>query len=158
MKKIRCIIVGMGGLSMHMVPILLQKVWYETAAVVDIREEALAKAQSRLSLRDNSLFKNLGEALRKVTADVAIINTPSELHYEQTKAALGAGLHVLVAKPITNDYEQAVELVKIAKEQGLRLTVGDFTFYIMVDSLPKPIAMSSALKAKKEHSDAGAFT
>ena len=123
-KKLRCIVVGMGFISQYMLKFLNQKPWYETAAVMDVRDEALAKARESLSLPEGRTFKSLDAALARTEADVAIISTPSELHFEQTQAALKAGLHVLVAKPVTNNYEQAVELVELAKAQRVTLSVG----------------------------------
>jgi predicted dehydrogenase len=46
------------------------------------------------------------------------------LHYAQCRLALAAGKHVLVAKPITNDFAQAVELADLAKQKGVTLSVG----------------------------------
>ena len=122
--KIRCMIIGMGGLGRAMTRVLTNKPWHQTAAVVDVRDEALENARSDLSLTESQVFNDLGEALGKAEADAAVINTPSELHYEQAKAALESGLHVLVAKPFTNDYEQAVELVDLARDEDLTVSVG----------------------------------
>jgi predicted dehydrogenase len=66
----------------------------------------------------------LDRALASVEADVAIINTPSELHFAQAQAALKAGKHVLVAKPVTNDFAQVVELVELAESVRRSLCVG----------------------------------
>lgn len=55
---------------------------------------------------------------------MVLINTPSELHSAQAKAVLESGRHALVAKPVTNDLAQAVELVEIAKASGRTLSVG----------------------------------
>jgi predicted dehydrogenase len=107
-----------------MARVLSGKTWYQTAAVVDVRDEALENAKSEFSLTDNQVFNDLGEALGKTDADAAVINTPSELHYEQSKVALENGLNVLVAKPFTNDYDQAVELVELARDEGLTISVG----------------------------------
>jgi predicted dehydrogenase len=122
--KIRCTIIGMGGLGKAMVGVLSEKPWYQTAAVVDVRDEALEIARSELSLTENQVYTDLGEALDKTEADAAVINTPSELHYQQSKVALENGLNVLVAKPFTNDYDQAVELVDLARDEGLTISVG----------------------------------
>ena len=115
----RCILVGMGGVSRIMLKALVRRPWYQTAAVVDVREEALGEAAEMLSLPEGHLYKDLSAALSNCRADLAIINTPSELHYEQTRASLEAGLDVLVAKPFTNNFEQAVELILPALSVGL---------------------------------------
>src|SRR5688500_14044809 len=122
--KLRCLWVGLGGISSHVLPIIQKKPWYETAGVVDVRPEALEKAKGSLGLSDRALFKNLDDALRGCDTTAVIVHTPSELHYAQVKAALDAGRHVLVAKPITNDHEQAVELVDLADRKGGTLSVG----------------------------------
>lgn len=128
-NQIRCIYVGMGAIGSIMVPYLQEKPWFTTVAAVDVRDEALAKAGQVLGLPEQALFNNLEEAISRSQADAVIVNTPSEYHYEQAKQALQAGLHVLVAKPITNNYEQAAELVALAAERGLTLSVGQQVRY-----------------------------
>jgi predicted dehydrogenase len=123
-EKVRCLIVGMGGISGAMVSRLRQTPWYATAGVVDVRPEALARAGDVLSLPQEALFTDLDAALAATDAAAVLINTPSELHYTQSRAALEAGKHVLVAKPITNSYEQAEELVHLARARGVTLSVG----------------------------------
>jgi predicted dehydrogenase len=122
--EVRAVVVGMGGISNTMLKFLGQQPWYRTAAVVDIRPQALDAAKEKLGLEGNTLFTDLERALATVEADVVLINTPSELHYAQVRAALNAGLHVLVAKPITNDFAQAVELVELAESVRRSLCVG----------------------------------
>ncbi len=125
----RFIIVGWGGISGNMTSFLRTKPWFDIVGVVDIRPEALTKAQETLSLTDEQLFTDLGVALDEADADGVIINTPSELHFEQAKQALQAGKHVLVAKPITNNLEDAVELVKLAGEKSVTISVGQQVRY-----------------------------
>ncbi|MGN6759034.1 MAG: Gfo/Idh/MocA family protein [Thermomicrobiales bacterium] len=122
--ELRCIVVGMGGISKTMLRELAHKPWYRTVAVVDVRDEALALAGTTLGLPATALFTDLDRALASVHADAVLINTPSELHYAQARAAIAAGRHVLVAKPVTNDYEQAVELVDLAVAHGVTHSVG----------------------------------
>ena len=59
--------------------------------------------------------------------DAVCVATPVASHYAMAKAALLAGKHVLVEKPLTASLAEARELVQIAKEQGLILLV-DHTF------------------------------
>lgn len=121
---LRTLIVGMGGLSQAMSRFLRQYDWQRTVGVVDVRLASLQKAQAELDLPDDALFTDLERALAESAADVALINTPSELHFAQCKAALLAGKDVLVAKPITNNFAEAVELVDLAASLGRKLCVG----------------------------------
>ncbi|MEM7029131.1 MAG: Gfo/Idh/MocA family oxidoreductase [Chloroflexota bacterium] len=135
-EKMRSILVGMGGVSGGMSRILQTKPWHQFVGVVDVRDEALDHAGETLSLPKSARFKDLQATLDTIEADTILINTPSELHYAQTKAALEAGVSPLVAKPITNNYEEAVELVELAREKGVKLCVGQqvrfFRHYLAV--------------------------
>lgn len=73
----------------------------------------------------------LGQGLGAV-----IVATPSGQHYAQVKAALEAGLHVLVEKPIALEIAQARELTELAREKNLRLGV---TFQRRADPLFRAI-------------------
>jgi len=56
--------------------------------------------------------------------DALIIAAPAEAHHVLASAALRAGKHVLVEKPIAADLTQADELAAIAQASGLVLQVG----------------------------------
>ena len=58
-------------------------------------------------------------------SDVVIIaTTPETTHYPFTKEALLAGKHVFVEKPLASTTEEADELIALARERNLKLTVG----------------------------------
>jgi predicted dehydrogenase len=57
-------------------------------------------------------------------SDAVIIAAPADHHFELASAALRAGKHVLVEKPIAATLEQATELAGLAKAAGLVLQVG----------------------------------
>lgn len=62
------------------------------------------------------------ELLPKVDAVSVVV--PTDLHYKVVRECIEAGKHVLVEKPMTLDSGQAEELLKLAKEKGVLLTVG----------------------------------
>jgi predicted dehydrogenase len=113
----------MGDISRQMLGVLKTKPWFECIGVVSRNDVSLAAGKDLASLPDTVLFKDLGRALAEIKPEVVLINTPSELHFTQAKQSLEAGCHVLVAKPITNDFSQAVELVDLAHAQNLTLSV-----------------------------------
>ncbi|MCZ6784088.1 MAG: Gfo/Idh/MocA family oxidoreductase [Proteobacteria bacterium] len=59
--------------------------------------------------------------------DGVVICTPVRTHFPLARAALEAGKHVLVTKPMTDSVESAETLVELAEARGLTLQV-DHTF------------------------------
>jgi scyllo-inositol 2-dehydrogenase (NADP+) len=55
--------------------------------------------------------------------DLVIVNTPVETHFEYAKKVLLAGKHAVVEKAFTTTVAEAQELVNLAKEKGLKLSV-----------------------------------
>ncbi len=58
------------------------------------------------------------EASRSDGVDAVMITTPNHVHFASAKAFLEAGIDVLCDKPLTNDVEEAEELVALARETG----------------------------------------
>jgi predicted dehydrogenase len=55
---------------------------------------------------------------------VMVSATPEHLHHPMAKAALEAGKHVLLEKPIAQTLDEADELIALADDRGLKLTIG----------------------------------
>lgn len=62
--------------------------------------------------------------------EAVYIATPNNLHYENTKMCLLSGKHVLCEKPFTVGKVEAEELFAIAKEKGLFLMEGVWTYHL----------------------------
>lgn len=71
--------------------------------------------------------KNFADMLGDKSLDAVIIATPTSSHFALAKAALEAGKHVLVEKPMTGTSKEAKQLVALAKKQKKLLLV-DHTF------------------------------
>ncbi len=71
--------------------------------------------------------KNVTDMLGDKSLDAVIIATPTSSHFSLAKAALEAGKHVLVEKPMTGTSKEAAQLVSLAKKQKKMLLV-DHTF------------------------------
>lgn len=67
------------------------------------------------------------ELIASPQVDAVVVATPVETHYSLALAALEAGKHVLVEKPLTSTAEQALHLIEEAERRRLVLMV-DHTF------------------------------
>jgi predicted dehydrogenase len=123
--KLRCIVLGCGHIALHMLDHLTTFPWFEAAALVDLNPVALDQAQARFKGEPAPCFQDFNTALSTVQADTVLINTPAEIHTGQTRLALTAGKHVLVAKPFCENYQSAAELVDLAETQGVSLAVAE---------------------------------
>ncbi|ACY13123.1 Gfo/Idh/MocA family protein [Haliangium ochraceum] len=69
-------------------------------------------------------YADYHQMLEMVRPDVVHICTPPGSHLALTKAAVDAGAHVYVEKPLALDYDQSVELVQYVEKAGRKLTIG----------------------------------
>jgi len=95
------------------------------AAIVDPDAGAAASAAASYGVRALSYE----EALADVGIAGVSIASPAGLHFQQAKAALEAGKHVYVEKPVALDLTEAQKLCEIADERGLTLMVGHLLQY-----------------------------
>lgn len=70
-----------------------------------------------------TIYSSIEDLLNDDSIELVVVSTPSFLHFEQAKMALAAGKHVLVEKPYTATYEQALELNRLAEQAGKVITV-----------------------------------
>jgi predicted dehydrogenase len=61
--------------------------------------------------------------------DAVAIATPVSTHYELCRAALEAGTHVVVAKPLAATAVEAQDLKELAEDAGLTLLVDHTSLY-----------------------------
>jgi predicted dehydrogenase len=97
----------------------------EVIAVSDFQVDRLAKVQSRYPAI--KLTTNSQDLFTDPKIDAIAIATPVSTHYDLALAALQAGKHVLVEKPMTVCSQQAIRLIDEAEKRNLVLMV-DHTF------------------------------
>ncbi|HUX08734.1 MAG TPA: Gfo/Idh/MocA family oxidoreductase [Acidobacteriota bacterium] len=92
---------------------------------VDLIPERLDKIQ--MSVTGVICHTSFDEVLKDDDVTVVAIATPLAMHYKLAKAALQAGKHVLIEKPMAPSLREAEELVELADKKKLILMV-DHTF------------------------------
>jgi len=99
----------------------------EVAWVVDVDADRIAQVRSRYP--DVRVSSRPEDVLRDPKVDAVVICTPTITHFSLARAALEAGKHVLVEKPITTRSDQAEELCRLAQAKQRVLLVGHIFLY-----------------------------
>ncbi len=69
------------------------------------------------------IYRSIEELLADEAIELVIVNTPSFTHFQYAKPALLAGKNVVVEKPFTATAAEAKELIELAAEKKLMLSV-----------------------------------
>ncbi len=86
-------------------------------------------------------YGSYDEMLNDPEVDIVYIATPNSLHYEQAKASLLAGKHVICEKPFTLTSEDAEDLFMLARERNLFIMEAVWTrFHPVVKTVREIIA------------------
>jgi predicted dehydrogenase len=72
---------------------------------------------------------DFGHLLNGVALDAVVVAAPVKHHYPLAKAALLAGKHTLIEKPMAASSAECEELIEIAQSKGLVLMVGHTFLY-----------------------------
>lgn len=110
----RVIQVGLGGFGRSWAELSRGAEGIELAAAADPAPAARAWAREALGLPENVVFPALEAALDAVAAEAVLVVTPPETHHAVAAAALRAGKHVLLEKPLATTIEEARDLVSRA--------------------------------------------
>ena len=69
-------------------------------------------------------FRDFEQALRETSPDAVCIATYPDTHHPYAMAALQAGCHLFVEKPLADSVEKAQEIVNLASQQQRKVVVG----------------------------------
>jgi predicted dehydrogenase len=121
-SKIRVAVLGTGSLGKEHTRIyaeLAARGLVQFAGVYDVSAETARKFAEKYQVR---AFTSVAEAA--AASDALNVVTPTVTHFELTRSLLQQGKHVLVEKPMTDNTEQAAELVQLAQKNSCVLQVG----------------------------------
>lgn len=117
------IVVGLGGWGSSWVQFLRDGGW-EIAAWVDANPSALDRAVAHLGADRDACFGSLDKAIERTEADAAFIfTTPNSGRAKDIIAAVGAGLHVLVDKPLTTTREEMAAILEAHRSNKVKIMV-----------------------------------
>ncbi len=121
---IRTLIVGVGTRGRHWVRLAHEEPLVASVGYVDPKPAALAWLQERYDEPPDRCFAGLSEALAAVSPDLVVLATPPMGHLEEAREIFAAGCDLLAEKPLTMEFAETLEIVRLAEEAGRRLMVG----------------------------------
>ncbi len=127
MAKLKFALIGCGGYMGQHAQRLKNHPDVQIAALCDVSDAVL----ERFTARNLAEYQPAPKRYIDMTAmyaqekfDGVFIATPHTLHYEHAAAALDAGCHVYVEKPMVTDLRQARDLEKKVRQAGKTLVIG----------------------------------
>lgn len=122
MSKLKVLVVGVGNMgSAH------AKAYHE------IDEYELVGLVARSTKRRSPLAKKLGGipefddfdiALSSCKPDIVSINTYTESHKDYAVKSLNSGAHIFIEKPLSENLDDAYEIINLAKKKNKKIVVG----------------------------------
>lgn len=147
MKKIKIVVVGCGNMGTSHARAYHKMESFEIIGLVSRKSESREKLAQELG--GYPTFSNYQNALNETKPDAVSINTYPDTHAIYIRAALHAGAHVFVEKPLALTVEDAKDLVDLAHEKGRKMIVGYILrvhpawakFVAVARTLGKPLVM-----------------
>lgn len=119
MSKLRAAVIGVGYLGRFHAQKYAALEGVELVGVVDASAERAAEVAEEVGTK---AFTEYDRLLSEV--DLVSIVVPTQHHYQVAKAALEAGCHILLEKPVTRTVEEAEELIALANRKNLVFQAG----------------------------------
>ena len=123
---LRAGIIGCGGITERrhgpMLASLNDRV--TVTALADLAQERLDLMGEKLGIASKNLYTNWEDMLAQEELDLVHICTPHHLHEPQAIAAMEAGAHVFLEKPIATRLEEVDRMIAMSERTGRKMTVG----------------------------------
>lgn len=123
--SLRIAVVGAGYWGPNLVRNFRSSTAWDLVAVCDLDEARARKVIGARSTID--VETSIDRVLARADVDAVALATPARTHSAIARAALDAGKHVLVEKPLADSYAEASTMVRVARERGLVL-MADHTY------------------------------
>jgi predicted dehydrogenase len=123
--KLRVAVIGAGYWGPNLARNFSTSQDWSLAAICDLDQDRAQSLADRVGRVDT--HTDLEEMLARDDIDAVAVATPARTHHPVVLAALRAGKHVLVEKPLADSRDRALEMVREAASRGLIL-MADHTY------------------------------
>ena len=118
-KALRVGVAGTGSLGFHHARLLRGVEGVTFGGIYEANAERAAAVAAELGVMAHATLDALLSSV-----DALSIVTPTPSHHAVAKAALAAGKHLLIEKPITATIDEADELIALAQKKGVLVQIG----------------------------------
>jgi len=122
MPKLKMGLIGYGYWGPNFARVIGESDNCELKYCIDKEERCLKNAKSKYPSVITS--KNYFDVLKDKEVEAVVLATPTKTHYEIARECILAKKHVFVEKPLSYNVEEAQELIRLAKENKIKLMVG----------------------------------
>lgn len=137
---LKAAVIGVGSMGQHHVRVYSELKQTTLVGVADALPETAQRIGGKYGVPAYSDYRELLEGERP---DIVTVAAPTQEHHAVATAALEAGCHVLVEKPIAATLEEGEALIARAAALNRKLMVGHI------------VRFSPSIQALKQHLDAG---
>ncbi len=123
-KKLRVACIGAGGIAGAHLAEFVKMADVEIVGLADPIKESMPKKAEQFKIPAENCFTDYHEMLRTLKPDAVSVCSPNGAHAANTIAALEAGAHVIVEKPMAMDAKESQKMIDVAKKQKRKLVIG----------------------------------
>ena len=120
-------IIGAGGIAQTHLQAFAKTNLAHLAAVVDIRKESADAVGAAMHC---SSFATISDIPSELVIDAAIVCTPPSTHPEICGELAQRGVHVLCEKPVAIDMASAMDMIRMAANEGTLFTMASKFRYV----------------------------
>ena len=117
----RVCVIGTGSMGKNHARVYSEMAGIELAGVSDTDGKRGKDVAGRHGCR---YYRDYNDMIAREKPDAVSVCVPTSLHYDVGKDVIKQGVSLLIEKPISDDVEKAEELVKLAEDAGVCLSVG----------------------------------
>ncbi len=143
MERVRLGVIGAGNIAAMNVKGYLEDPRCDVVAVCDT-DEAVGR-QAAEDWGAEAYYRDLSDLLAEDSIDAVEILTPTYMHHDHVIAALEAGKHVSVQKPIANSVEDGLAMQAAADSAGRTLRVSECFVHYPPLELAKRLVADGAI-------------
>lgn len=114
-------VIGVGAMGRNHARVYAELESVDLVAVADVNHSVAERVASYFGV---CAYSNYVAMLEKEKPDLVSVVVPTREHFKVASTAIERGVNVLVEKPIASTLAEGEEMIRMAQEHGVRLSVG----------------------------------